>query len=55
MPYQSNKQAAYIHKLADEGVPWAVKFVKDAHGTHVRKKKLKKVARRKHKGAPKKP
>jgi len=38
MPYQSTKQAAYIHMLAAKGVPWAVKFVRDSHGTHVKKK-----------------
>ena len=35
MPYQSPKQAAFIHEKAKEGVPWAKKFVADAHGSHV--------------------
>jgi hypothetical protein len=38
LPYQSQKQSAYIHAKAAEGVPWAEKFVRDAHGTHVLKK-----------------
>lgn len=35
MPYASKKQAAFIHAEAARGTPWAKKFVKDAHGTHV--------------------
>ena len=42
MPYKSKKQAAFIHMKANEGVKWAQKFVKDAHGSHVQKKKPKK-------------
>lgn len=46
MPYKSDKQAAFVHAKAAEGVPWAQKFVSDAHGTHVgdaapKKRKLK--------------
>jgi hypothetical protein len=47
MPYESVKQAAYIHMLADKGVPWAVKFVKDSKGTHVQKRKKLKNAKTK--------
>jgi len=54
MPYKSDKQAAFIHAKAAEGVPWANKFVADAHGTHVGdaapKRKLK--GKRKSKKAP---
>ena len=35
MPFRSVKQAAFIHAKAGEGVPWAKRFVADAHGTHV--------------------
>ena len=42
MPYESVKQAAYIHMLADKGVPWAVKWVEENKGTHVKKKSKKK-------------
>jgi hypothetical protein len=34
-PYRSAKQAAFVHVKAAEGVPWAKKFVKDSHGSHV--------------------
>lgn len=44
MPYASVKQAAYIHAAAARGEPWAIKFVKDAKGTHVQnRKKLKRA------------
>jgi len=52
MPYASTKQRAYIHAKAAEGVPWAVKFIKDADkakqpsNTYARKKGPK--HRRKH-------
>jgi hypothetical protein len=39
MPYKSKKQAAFIHMKAEQGAKWAKKFVKDAHGTHVKKHK----------------
>jgi hypothetical protein len=33
MPYRSQAQARYIHMKANQGVPWAEKFVHDAqHG-----------------------
>lgn len=35
MPYASDKQNRFVHAKAAEGVPWAKKFVSDAHGTHV--------------------
>jgi len=35
VPYASPKQAAFIHVKAAEGVPWAKKFVADAHGSRV--------------------
>lgn len=41
MPYASEKQSRFIHAKAAEGVPWAKKFVSDAHGTTVPKRKLK--------------
>lgn len=41
MPYASKRQAAFIHAEAARGTPWAKKFVKDAHGTHVMGKKVK--------------
>ena len=37
MPYKSKAQAAYIHIKAEQDEPWAKKFVKDAHGTHVKR------------------
>ena len=37
MPYASEAQSRYIHLLAAQGVKWAVKFVRDAHGTKVPK------------------
>lgn len=43
MPYASMKQAAYIHAAAARGEPWAIKFVKDAKGTHVKGHKRKKL------------
>lgn len=49
MPYQSVKQDRYIHAKAAEGIPWAVKFVQDSHGTHVKKKAVKKALKRRHK------
>lgn len=51
MPYASEAQSRYIHMEAAKGVPWAEKFVADAHGSkvpkvqHVRHKKRKKVRR----------
>lgn len=48
MPYASVKQDRYIHAQAAAGVPWAIKFVKDAHGSHVVKKRKRKVRRRAH-------
>jgi hypothetical protein len=39
MPYKSKAQAAYILIQAKKGKIWAKKFVKDAKGTHVQKKK----------------
>jgi hypothetical protein len=39
MPYRSEAQSAFIHAKAAAGVPWAKKFVRDAHGTHVPKVK----------------
>lgn len=48
MPYQSQKQSAYIHAKAAEGVPWAVKFVRDAHGSHVLKKHAIRNVRKRH-------
>lgn len=48
MPYQSVQQSRFIHAKAAQGVPWAVKFVHDAHGTHVLNKGVKKAAIRKH-------
>jgi len=29
------RQSRFIHAQAAAGVPWAQKFVRDAHGTHV--------------------
>lgn len=40
MPYESPRQSRFIHAKAAEGVPWAKKFVADAHGTHVKKKSI---------------
>lgn len=37
MPYASLAQSEMIHALAAKGVPWAVKFVQDSHGTKVPK------------------
>lgn len=37
MPYESKKQAAYIHAQADKGKDWAKKFVKHSSGTKVKK------------------
>lgn len=51
MPYQSMKQAAYIHAAAARGEPWAIKFVKDSHGTHVKGHKRKPLKRHKKKHA----
>jgi hypothetical protein len=47
MPYKSVKQAAYIHAAAARGEKWAIKWVKDSHGTHVPKKGRKKLKRAK--------
>lgn len=49
MPYESAKQSRFIHAKAAEGVPWARKFVADAHGSKVPKRKLK--AKRKKKAS----
>jgi hypothetical protein len=46
VPYRSKKQAAYIHARAAEGEGWAKKFVRDAHGTHVQKRRGKRRKRR---------
>jgi len=52
MPYRSQAQSAFIHAKASEGVSWAEKFVRDAHGSkvphvrHVKKKKKRKRKRR---------
>lgn len=47
MPYSSQRQSRYIHAKAGEGVSWAKRFVKDAHGTHVlKKRKRRKVKHR---------
>lgn len=53
MPYRSLAQSAYIHAKASEGEPWAQKFVRDSHGTHVPRvrhvrKHKRRVKRRKH-------
>ena len=53
MPYKSEKQAAFIHAKASEGVPWAQKFVSDAHGTHVEGKSAPKKRKLKGKRKPK--
>lgn len=37
MPYASLAQSEMIHALAAKGVPWAVKFVEDSHGSKVPK------------------
>jgi len=41
VPYKSKKQAAFVHARAAAGEKWAQKFVRDSHGTRVRKKKRK--------------
>lgn len=46
MPYRSKKQAAFIHAKAAEGVPWAKRFVADAHGTHVQKSVRHKIGKK---------
>ena len=53
MPYKSEKQAAFIHAKAADGVPWAQKFVSDAHGTHVGDTVPKRKLKGKRKGAKK--
>jgi hypothetical protein len=44
MPYASRAQSAYIHAKAGEGVSWAKRFVRDAHGTHV--PRIKRIGKR---------
>lgn len=53
MPYRSQAQSEMIHAKAAQGVPWAVKFVRDSHGSkvphiqHVGKRKVVKRHKRK--------
>lgn len=37
MPYKSQAQSRYIHMKANEGEPWAKKFVSHSHGQKVGK------------------
>jgi len=54
MPYASEAQSRLIHAKAAEGVPWAVKFVRDAHGSRVpRAKKVAALVKKRRRGRKK--